>query len=238
MKVFLFTLFISLFLGVSLYSAIWYTQNYLEPEANDPFSNSEQVGHLENLFAEKVSDDTPEEQQNEAENGNWDWEESTKENVVAEPKEAEGKPKKVVKKKNTPNPKGTPRGKLDQSSYDFGSIDEGEVIKHNFRILNRGNAPLKITDFEVGCGCTMVDIPRNPVQPGKMINIKAVFDSKDKLGSQNKRIRLVTNGSPRYLDMYFKGMVYPKNFGKEPKKEEPKEENEKVAAVQDSVQKQ
>ncbi|MEM6803590.1 MAG: DUF1573 domain-containing protein [Bacteroidota bacterium] len=238
MKVFLFTLFVSLFLGVGLYSAIWYTQNYLEPESDDPFANSEQVGHLENLFAEKVSDSDTEKPENkqEEEVDNWGWEESDAgsspsivENIIGE------QPKETAKKKSPEKPKGTARGKLDQSTYDFGSIDEGEIIKHNFRILNKGNAPLKIVDVEVGCGCTMVDVPRKAVQAGKMVNIKAVFDSKDKIGLQNKRIRLKTNGSPRYLDMYFKGVVYPKNFGKEEKKEESKE---KVAVVQDSVKKQ
>lgn len=224
MRIFLFTFFVSLFIGVCLYGAIWYTKNYIEPK--NPLDASVEVGHLENLFAEKVSDINSEGKQEE----DWEWDEDTKTptTTVSELQDGNkrGAPEKdapaATKKKK--KPKGTPRGKSDTKTHDFGSIDEGDVITHYINVLNRGDAPLRIVDFQVGCGCTMVDYPRTAIQPGKSVKIKAVFDSKDKLGPQNKLVRLVTNGVPKNLDMHFKGYVYPKNFGKT---KDDKEEGEK-----------
>ena len=221
MRVFLFTLFVSIFLGLSLYVAIWYTQTYLGPK--DPLASSIEVGHLENLFAEKVSDS----QELTVEDEDWGWDgDSTNadeaEEIEAVPAEEEISGPIVEQKKEAP--KGIPRGKLSQTIHDFGSIDEGVRIEHTFKLINRGTGDLRITDFEVGCGCTMVEFPRTPIPPGKSIDIKAVFDSKDKLGPQNKMIRLRTNGTPRNLEMYFKGWVYPQNFGKEEEKENAEEE--------------
>ena len=34
--------------------------------------------------------------------------------------------------------------------YDFDQVSEGEVVKHDFRMLNRGNAPLEIKDVKPG----------------------------------------------------------------------------------------
>lgn len=222
MRVFLFTLSVSIFLGLSLYVAIWYTQTYLGPV--DPLASSIEVGHLENLFAEKVSDS-----QEASFEEDWGWEGDSSSTDKPEEVEAENEEEKfngpiVEKKKEAP--KGIPRGKLNQSIHDFGSIDEGVRIDHTFKLINRGTGDLRIVDFEVGCGCTMVEFPRTPIPPGKSIDIKAVFDSKDKLGPQNKMIRLRTNGSPRNLELFFKGWVYPKNFGKEEDKEN-KEDNPK-----------
>ncbi|MEL6255348.1 MAG: DUF1573 domain-containing protein [Bacteroidota bacterium] len=220
MRVFLFTLFVSIFLGLSLYVAIWYTQTYLGP--TDPLASSVEVGHLENLFAEKVSDS----QELSYEDEDWDWEgDSTsrdhEEAPITEQEDEEITGPIVEKQKEAP--RGIPRGKLNQTTHDFGSIDEGVRIEHTFKLMNRGTGDLRITDFEVGCGCTMVDFPRTPISPGKSIDIKAVFDSKDKLGPQNKMIRLRTNGTPRNLEIFFKGWVYPQNFGKEGDKEGTKE---------------
>lgn len=222
MRVFLFTLFVSIFLGLSLYIAIWYTQTYLGPK--DPLASSIEVGHLENLFAEKVSDS----QELNLEEEDWGWdgdstaaEDGEVEEVEVAKEEEEISGPIVEKKKEAP--KGIPRGKLSQTIHDFGSIDEGVRIEHTFKLMNRGTGDLRITDFEVGCGCTMVDFPRTPIPPGKSIDIKAVFDSKDKLGPQNKMIRLRTNGTPRNLELFFKGWVYPQNFGKEEEKENTEE---------------
>lgn len=246
MRIFLFTFFVSLFIGVSLYSAIWYTKTYIEPE--NPLDASIEVGHLENLFAEKVSDITPEGKQEEE----WEWEEDAKTQTPSVTELTEGN-KRGAPEKKTPTaakkkkkPKGTPRGKSDTQTHDFGSIDEGDVITHYINVQNRGDAPLRIVDFQVGCGCTMVDYPRKAIQPGKSVKIKAVFDSKDKLGPQNKLVRLVTNGVPKNLDMHFKGYVYPKNFGKtkddtkddkEEEKEDAKETKPQTTPKQDSTKK-
>ena len=39
---------------------------------------------------------------------------------------------------------------VDEPTYDFQQVTEGEVVKLDFRVLNRGNAPLEIKSVKPG----------------------------------------------------------------------------------------
>jgi Protein of unknown function (DUF1573) len=39
---------------------------------------------------------------------------------------------------------------LPESSFDFGDVDEGKVVEHTFRVLNKGNQPLEIRKVNPG----------------------------------------------------------------------------------------
>jgi hypothetical protein len=44
----------------------------------------------------------------------------------------------------------TPVIEVEEPTYDFQQVTEGEVVKHDFRVLNRGNAPLEIKSVKPG----------------------------------------------------------------------------------------
>ena len=39
---------------------------------------------------------------------------------------------------------------LPESSFDFGEVEEGKVVEHTFRVLNKGNQPLEINKVNPG----------------------------------------------------------------------------------------
>jgi hypothetical protein len=39
---------------------------------------------------------------------------------------------------------------VEESTYDFHQVNQGEVVKHDFRVFNRGNAPLQIKNVKPG----------------------------------------------------------------------------------------
>ena len=39
---------------------------------------------------------------------------------------------------------------LPESSFDFGDVEEGKVVEHTFRVLNKGNQPLEINKVNPG----------------------------------------------------------------------------------------
>lgn len=39
---------------------------------------------------------------------------------------------------------------VEKSTHDFHQVTEGELIKHDFRVFNRGNAPLEIKSVKPG----------------------------------------------------------------------------------------
>jgi hypothetical protein len=80
-----------------------------------------------------------------------------------------------------------------ESKFDFGTIKEGEIVKHTYNFKNTGNQPLLISDVRVTCGCTTPDWTKTPVAPGQSGFITAQFNSTGKVGQNNKVITVVSN---------------------------------------------
>jgi hypothetical protein len=79
------------------------------------------------------------------------------------------------------------------TTHDFGTIREGEVVEYSFPFKNTGKAPLLITGASASCGCTVPDYPREPMEPGKDGTIRVSFNSKGKPGHQEKTVTVSSN---------------------------------------------
>jgi hypothetical protein len=44
----------------------------------------------------------------------------------------------------------TPVIEVEESTYDFHQVTQGEVVRHDFRVFNRGTAPLDIKNVKPG----------------------------------------------------------------------------------------
>ena len=87
---------------------------------------------------------------------------------------------------------------FDTLSYDFGTIIEGEMVVCYFDYENRGSGELLISSVEAGCGCTSPDWTREPLKPGERGELKLVFDSRGRSGSQLKSVTVISNSlTPR-----------------------------------------
>lgn len=131
---------------------------------------------------------------------------------VAEKKEPVKKAstkKEPVKKKPVKKKKRKKRSKINfgDTTYKFGNIKQGDVIKHDFKFKNTGNAPLVIKKVDVSCGCTFPSYPFIPIEPGKEGTIGITYDSKNKAGRQKPAITVVTNGRPSTVKLYLEGVV-------------------------------
>ena len=91
--------------------------------------------------------------------------------------------------------------------WDFGNIDQGDVVEYAFKFTNSGTSPLIITNAKGSCGCTVPEWPRAPVAPGESGFIDVKFNSKGKKGKQNKRVTLTTNMVPSQQILTVKGQV-------------------------------
>lgn len=83
--------------------------------------------------------------------------------------------------------------KFNETTHDFGEINEGTVAKHTFQFTNTGDVPLVIKSARGSCGCTVPDWPKEPIAPGKTGDIKVQFNSSGKPGTQSKTVTLTTN---------------------------------------------
>ncbi len=97
---------------------------------------------------------------------------------------------------------------FDRDEHDFGKVPEGPLAVTSFTITNISNQPFLINDIKGSCSCTKAEWDRSPILPGKTKTIKATFDTKDKAGSFNKNLTVITNQG--YKDFKFKGFVIKK----------------------------
>lgn len=100
---------------------------------------------------------------------------------------------------------------LHEPEYNFGDIQQGEIVEHVFTIENIGTQPLFISDVTSTCGCVMIESPRKPVTKGKTATIIVRFDSSEKIGPQNKVITIESNALNAEERIMLRGNVLPKN---------------------------
>lgn len=91
---------------------------------------------------------------------------------------------------------GSPKFSFSEEAFDFGTITEGDVAKHDFEFTNSGDAPLIITNAQGSCGCTVPEWPREPIAPGETGIIHVEFNSKGKPGNNQKEVTLSANTEP------------------------------------------
>lgn len=104
---------------------------------------------------------------------------------------------------------GTAIIKFTEDTHDFGTIKEGEIVKHSFLFKNEGNAPLVITEVTASCGCTASDYPKKAVNPSQSAYIDVKFDSKGKMGIQSKTINVFTNTENHVYTLKIQAIVEP-----------------------------
>ncbi|MGB0864187.1 MAG: DUF1573 domain-containing protein, partial [Saprospiraceae bacterium] len=64
--------------------------------------------------------------------------------------------------------------------FDFGTVNEGEKVKHTFKFKNTGKEPLIISNAKGSCGCTVPKWPREPIAPGASGDVVVEFNSDKK----------------------------------------------------------
>ena len=86
-----------------------------------------------------------------------------------------------------------PKLVLQQTSYDFGDIKQGEKVSHDFVLSNSGGDLLTISNVSASCGCTAAKPEKNELAPGESTNLTVSFNSSGRRGKQNKTIRIFSN---------------------------------------------
>jgi len=82
---------------------------------------------------------------------------------------------------------------FDTLKFNFGTINQGDVISHNFKFKNTGKSNLLIRKIKSSCGCTATAPESKVIAKGKPSSIKATFNSRGKVGKQYKTITVITN---------------------------------------------
>lgn len=106
--------------------------------------------------------------------------------------------------------KGAASISFDNPVYDFGTVNEGEIIEKVFKVTNSGKTDLVIMDAQVTCGCTVPVWPKKPIKPGQTEDIKVRFNTNGKPNRQQVSVTLITNTESGREILRLKGAVTPK----------------------------
>ena len=93
--------------------------------------------------------------------------------------------------------------------WDFGTINEGDVVEHVYTFKNTGQAPLIIESAKPSCGCTVPTFTKEPIPVGGSGEILVKFDSKGKPNIQTKTVTVTANTWPKVTTLRFKTFVTP-----------------------------
>ena len=102
-----------------------------------------------------------------------------------------------------------PAIKFDTPEYDFGRVQAGGDVIHDFFFTNTGTGPLEILRVKPSCGCTTAGEHTRIVQPGETGKIPIKLSTKSG-GNMNKTITVNTNvpGKDATVRLVIKGSAW------------------------------
>lgn len=98
--------------------------------------------------------------------------------------------------------------KFEEEVFDFGDITQGEKVFHDFKFENAGKKNLIISNAYADCGCTVPEVPKQPIPPGEKNSIRVTFDSDKKSGIVTKQITVLTNCIPNTQVIKIKANIF------------------------------
>jgi hypothetical protein len=101
-----------------------------------------------------------------------------------------------------------PAVSVPQLQHDFGTVYQGETVRHVFVFTNSGNAPLNVEKVSSSCGCTAALASAKVLAPGESGEIQTSFDSTRFRGAVSKTVYLYTNDPAQpMVQLQLKGKV-------------------------------
>ncbi|PCJ23907.1 MAG: hypothetical protein COA97_10740 [Flavobacteriales bacterium] len=102
----------------------------------------------------------------------------------------------------------------------FKKVDEGHILTFEYKFTYTGNVNLSIIPPKVDCSCTTIILPQGKIQPNSKNVITIKFDTKDKIGWQEREVKIQFVSDlmdSRFIEkrLVFKGMVKASKATKE-----------------------
>lgn len=97
---------------------------------------------------------------------------------------------------------------VDNPTFDFGVVFQGEQVPHVFVFSNGGDEPLVIDRVRSSCGCTAALISEKNLPPGGSGEVQVSFDSTRFRGHVTKTVYLYSNDPVQpVMQLFIKGSV-------------------------------
>ena len=100
-----------------------------------------------------------------------------------------------------------PKIEFEETTYNFGTLLQGEKIKHKFKFKNTGERDLIVYKAKGYCGCTVSEFPKQAISPGQSGEVLVEYNSAGYSGMQTNRISVLTNTKPPQTTLTINAMV-------------------------------
>lgn len=80
---------------------------------------------------------------------------------------------------------------FEEKFFDFGTVTEGDIIRHTFKFKNVGNGSAKIIKTDTSCGCTTLNGVIREYAPGEHGELEVAIDTKGKKGIVVKTVTVI-----------------------------------------------
>jgi hypothetical protein len=119
--------------------------------------------------------------------------------------------KKEIAEERDSKTQAYPVMEFEEQEFDFGTVEEGEVVEHTFVFTNTGDAPLIVSNAVATCGCTVPTWTKKAISPGDKGEMLVKFNTKGKPNQQMKAVRITANTQSGRETLRIKAFVNPQN---------------------------
>lgn len=92
--------------------------------------------------------------------------------------------------------------------HDFGTVIETDgILECDFIVTNNSDQPLVVSRVSAGCGCTVPNWTKEPIQAGEKGFVKVTFDPKGRNGNFTKSLTVYTTGDSSPTRLSIKGTI-------------------------------
>lgn len=97
-----------------------------------------------------------------------------------------------------------------ERQHNFGVfMEQNGKVSCQMRLVNTGTEPLLIVKAQAGCGCTAIDYPETPIEPGDTAAIRITYNPSGRPGQFTKQALIFTNTTPKRTILEISGNVIP-----------------------------
>lgn len=84
-----------------------------------------------------------------------------------------------------------------QDHHDFGTVENGPIVAHTFKLKNYGPGTIEIASVDSGCGCTAALVSAPTLAPGQESAVEVSLDTYKLSGEQSKAVVVRSNDPVR-----------------------------------------